>query len=71
MNKKQILELYIDNLTSLDCLGKSEVKQFLILVDDLIDETRAARKLANLQKQFSLLKMQQTIKQLKMKHLAA
>lgn len=71
MNKKQILELYIDNIKSLDYLGKSEINQFLILVDDLVDEVRTARKLKNLQQKFSLLKMQATIKNLKQKHLAA
>lgn len=69
MNKKQILELYIDNLKTLDCLGKSEVTQFLALADDVVDEVRAARKLQNLQKQFQILKMQQTIQQLKQKHI--
>ena len=69
MNKKQILELYIDNLKNLDCLGKSEVTQFLALADDVVDEVRAARKLQNLQKQFQILKMQQTIQQLKQKHI--
>lgn len=68
MTKKQILEIYIDNLTSLDCLGKSEVNQFLKLADDVVDEVRTARKLKNLQQKFSLLKMQATIKNLKMKH---
>lgn len=69
MNKKQILELYIDNMKTLDCLGKSEVNQFLQLADDVVDEVRAARKLQNLQQKFSLLKMQQTIQQLKQKHI--
>lgn len=71
MNKKQILELYIDNLKNLDCLGKSEVNQFLALADDLVDEVKTARKLKNLQQKFSLLKMKMTIQDLKLKHAAA
>ena len=68
MNKKQILELYIDNLKNLDCLGKSEVNQFLQLADDLVEEVRTARKLKSLQQKFSLLRMQASIQQLKQKH---
>lgn len=71
MTKKQILEIYIDNLTSLDCLEKSEVTQFVKLADDVVDEVRTARKLKNLQQNFSLLKMQMNLQQLKQKHLAA
>ena len=68
MNKKQILELYIDNMKTLDCLGKSEVNQFLQLADDLVEEVRTARKLKKLQQKFSLLKMQASIQQIKQKH---
>ena len=71
MNKKQILELYIDKLKNLDCLGKSEVNQLVKLADDVVDEVRTARKLKTLQQKFQLLKMQTSIQQLKLKHTAA
>lgn len=68
MNKKQLLELYIDKLKTLDCLGKSEVNQFVKLVDDVVEEIKTARKLKTLQQKFALLKMQMNLHQLKMKH---
>ncbi|NJD37382.1 MAG: hypothetical protein FIA89_03535 [Geobacter sp.] len=71
MNKKQILELCIDNIKNLDCLGKSEVNQFVKLADDVVEEVKTTRKLKNLQQKFALLKMHASIQQLKQKHTAA
>lgn len=74
MNEKQKLidhfKLYADSLANLNRpLQLSEIKKFQALAAELCDLSKAEKTLANLHHKFQVLKMQQTIQQLKQKHI--